>query len=955
MVQEKFNAMADDGNLGKYLRSLPSGACQALLVRFAERFLPIYVSSRAEPRVQRDLVAQAFELVRCYLAETHENGVETAIQIGEQFFDHHDVDAIRASLHHILAAALNTASETKQEEDDQFVAIQSLVAQLCDVAFDDDAQVRSVALENAIEHSEHLLNLVGDSDIAQVTDAIQNDIRHIENLATEEQRHGKVGIPTNFFGELWRDGQPTTWPPLELRFRPRARLIRTIGDRLISGPEAAVIELVKNSHDADATQVTIAFFPSDNGEDARIEISDDGHGMTLEDIRSKWMEPATTDKRERTQSPAGRKLLGSKGIGRFAASRLGASLQLRSIAHERSTSNADSSRYQLTKIDNVDWDNFDTVEYLDEVRLRVTSGPTSEPTGTVLRISRLRDDWTETQVRLLHYELRRLLSPIPDEDSQFCIRIDLTRCSKANSGFDGLELLNELSDSPDAPDVPQPNQIVRPFPLLDSADYSIDGIFDESGTFSGTMTISRGGLEPEDVTLKVPVAVTDETQCGIVLVKLSIFDRESEAVRQTAIKAGLGKQVGVREARKLIDSICGVALYRGGFRLRPYGDPDNDWLLLDKKRVQNPSQKVGHNQISGIVCVDDEATSGLIERSSREGLEENASFRRLTRLMSTLLSEVVEPRRRLFRTKAGIETNKGVRFSEGYKRSELRWSAELLRRIPEPERSAAEEIVAKESGELTAYLRRLEKHQALLEARVTAGQIVGEVMHQGNTPLAFIEHESERLERWWPSILSDPVNAKAKWEQVPSILNGLQASGGKLRKLFDALKPLSGARRGRPRGFDVIASLDTTLFLFRGRLEQLSIDAQIQFSGDACVAYGFEADLSTAVTNLVDNAIYWLEHHKVPNPRIEITVVQDDDEVVVHVEDNGEGIPAEFVEHVFDVGFSLKPSGTGLGLSIAREAIERSNGSLSYAAGDRGGHFVVTLALPPSDIQLVSE
>ncbi|PMZ79024.1 ATP-binding protein, partial [Pseudomonas sp. FW306-2-11AD] len=68
--------------------------------------------------------------------------------------------------------------------------------------------------------------------------------------------------------------------PDKLRFRPKARIIRTIGDQLISGPEAAVIELVKNAYDADAHRVVVKFYPPLVRGAGRITVSDDGHGMT---------------------------------------------------------------------------------------------------------------------------------------------------------------------------------------------------------------------------------------------------------------------------------------------------------------------------------------------------------------------------------------------------------------------------------------------------------------------------------------------------------------------------------------------------------------------------------------------------------------------------------------------------------------------------------------------------
>ncbi|WP_424000127.1 ATP-binding protein [Maribacter sp. IgM3_T14_3] len=77
--------------------------------------------------------------------------------------------------------------------------------------------------------------------------------------------------------------------------RPAARLITTIGEDLIGDSYAAIIELVKNSFDADANYVDITFDYKDNSF-LYIEILDDGHGMSRETILTKWLVPATDNK-----------------------------------------------------------------------------------------------------------------------------------------------------------------------------------------------------------------------------------------------------------------------------------------------------------------------------------------------------------------------------------------------------------------------------------------------------------------------------------------------------------------------------------------------------------------------------------------------------------------------------------------------------------------------------------
>src|SRR3546814_13635080 len=92
-------------------------------------------------------------------------------------------------------------------------------------------------------------------------------------------------------------------------------------------------------------------------------------------------------------------------------------------------------------------------------------------------------------------------------------------------------------------------------------------------------------------------------------------------------RAGMGELTATK-ARQLLDEVTGVAIYRDGFRVRPYGDLRNDWLTLDTRRVQDPSLRIGHNQVAGYLGVEPQDSSDLIEKSSREGFEENGEIGR---------------------------------------------------------------------------------------------------------------------------------------------------------------------------------------------------------------------------------------------------------------------------------------------------------------------------------------
>lgn len=910
----------------------------ALIARCARRYADLFTGDSAEPAAARIAVAESVQLAEARAAIGGEVDLDESLQLDGKFFDTYDITSVHGALLEYFSAAQNTYDDLAADVDVEPSVRRALTAlRLAIVALEsafprDAVSIESLdvnaALDLALNREPHL------------NFNISEDIVRLEAIFQRPDTGDKTGVSPDDFGPLWAQGWPQEWPSPRLTFRPRARIIRTIGDRLISGPEAAVIELVKNSYDADARTVRITFLPSLDSKAGHIVFEDDGHGMTLFDIQEKWMEPATSDKKQRKVSPGGRALLGSKGIGRFAVARLGETLELVSVA--KLATSGSSEIYERTRIEKLDWNIFEQTRYLDDVSFSIKTSVSSGPAGTKLNISSLRDVWSEAGVKRLYRELRRLVSPIGDNaDRPFKIILDLSSCNLQNCGFDGASLFGSSDQSTDSTKPYEPYEIT-PFPMLSACDYEVEGIFDENGVFEGCMTIRRAGMEPVPINLTVPIK-DGEDPCGIFTVQLNIFDREAASIRSTAKKAGFG-DLGVRDARKLLDSIAGIAIYREGFRVRPYGDSENDWLTLDAKRVQNPSMKIGHNQVAGVLVIDDENTSQLLERSSREGLEENGSFRRLQSLILTLLAEIVEPRRRNFRINAGLDVRKQSGFHEVMDQAELSWAQPILAKLPEGDREEAQKLLNRESERLISHLKELDARQAQLEAQVTLGLIIGEVMHQGNTPLAFIETEVARLQRWWPTLLDNSPEAEEDRADVPKILHGMSGSSKSLRELFTALSPLAGASRGDPRDYTVHDVLNETLFLFRTKSLEFGVKLIINAEVEDIVVTGYPEDLTTALTNLIDNAMHWLHHYKIKDPAIHLAVENGHaGKVIITVHDNGLGVTEEHKDQLFDVGFTKKLNGTGLGLSIAREAVYRSAGELLLLDSDIGAKFKITL------------
>src|SRR2546428_4170137 len=185
-------------------------------------------------------------------------------------------------------------------------------------------------------------------------------------------------------------------------------MIKLLGEQLIRNDSIAILELVKNGYDADAKTCTVRVISGLTSK-GLIEIEDDGSGMTLEVILGSWMEPATDAKIRQKMSPKGRRVQGEKGVGRFAADKIGRSLVLTS----RTRGSADEVEVR------VDWDAFETPSsYLQDVKVPWVRRPASriQGAGTVLHIERLRSQWDEEMVLHLRAGLDRLVLGLGKKD-----------------------------------------------------------------------------------------------------------------------------------------------------------------------------------------------------------------------------------------------------------------------------------------------------------------------------------------------------------------------------------------------------------------------------------------------------------------------------------------------------------------------------------------------------------
>lgn len=671
--------------------------------------------------------------------------------------------------------------------------------------------------------------------------------------------------------------------------RPRARLIKTIGEELISSDIVAVLELVKNSYDADASIVKIKFsgkvIAVEQGskmmkrvlikDGASIRISDDGCGMTLNTIKEAWMEPATLIKKHKKTSPAkARRYTGEKGIGRFASAKLSEHLKILTRAENENE-----------VVANFDWEDFTNDDaYLDEVECtwEVKAPSKIERKGTILYLTQLNADWDEEKFRTLRIALSRLINPVaPVED--FSIKLMLPA------------ELNEFSGLVDPPD------------SINKPDYKIKGNVDSNG-IAFLDYKSRNQTTPtlfsKDLSkLLKPIRLPNS---GPFSFEFRIWDRETDSLKR------LAKEIGstTKNIRADLDDLAGISIYRDHFRVLPYGEPKNDWLRLDLRRVNNPTLRISGNQIVGYISISLDKNPEFKDQSNREGIVESQAFNDLQELIKVILNEL-EIRR--YEARPRKEENKAseslfTKFS----------IAPITKIITEklPNDKEAQQIVKETKSRIDDGIKKVQNVISRYRRLSTLGLLIDVVLHDGNNFLLRLDSKTRLLQKELAQLKPDP-------KEIQKYLNALAEQRKVLAQLFKRLEPFGGRKRGRPKDIVLENSISNVFELYKNELLKLEIEVTLPESEN--VVRIDEGELQMVFVNLLQNSLYWLEKQN-DERKIVVELERSEEELSIVFSDNGPGIEEKHTRLIFDPYFSTKPDGIGLGLTIVGEIISEYDG-----------------------------
>ena len=378
---------------------------------------------------------------------------------------------------------------------------------------------------------------------------------------------------------------------LPFRFNISGNLIRKLGEESIANKNVAVLELIKNSYDAHASSVELAFSSADTTP-ASIIVKDNGDGMTYAELENKWMTIAAPHKSQIKKAWSGQRLsIGEKGIGRLSTESLGRKTILSTMPR------GESQGYEIV----FDWEEYQKkgARCTEIVNHGKRFKKRSADKGTTLTISELKHDWT-------------------DFDAQRALLKDIYLLNPPKNKIKGFKVNTKFSN-------PLGVEKITP-KFLNQCAYHLKTKLIGGTRILYEFTAKNGKRE------KGAIELANRLKCGDAVFELFFFYKSAYHF-ENALKVSISPQE-ITSIKKVLDEYAGIKLYRDNFRVKPYGEPGNDWIGLDKD-AQNLTMCPRNSSIFGLVHISKTKNPEIRDTATREGIIDTLAFMDLKTFVRT--------------------------------------------------------------------------------------------------------------------------------------------------------------------------------------------------------------------------------------------------------------------------------------------------------------------------------
>ncbi|MDB5343259.1 MAG: histidine kinase [Schlesneria sp.] len=643
----------------------------------------------------------------------------------------------------------------------------------------------------------------------------------------------------------------------------------------------------------------------------RIIISDDGCGMSKDDVESNFLVVGTTHRRKQheaferdgTPYPNGVPVSGEKGIGRLSAMRLGDTLQLKTAIQD--------SPNDVTL--DVDWDWFERHPDADitkyDVRpVLIRRNRDDAASGTTITIGSLQHAWSKKDVSdLVSEKIAKFLDPFDRHG------LGKRRRQKLRISWNG-----ERVDLASAAQV-----------YLDAAHNGMRGHIEIDDTGEFRAKVEYWFRNQSDKTARIDLnrtytaadfgSVAEDVLSAIGPFSFELYHYNR---RNLAAIPGVADRA---EFKKWLDAWCGgLMLFRDGIRVLPYGQyPDDDWLHLDQRALRAKGFRVNRIQVVGCVRISRTTNPHLVDQTNREGLQNKQIALGFQQLLRDFIESYFVG---LFRQYVEEQTTSpdDLLPRVGIAEDAVTTSVTALiaaaqdgdtRAIATAKRStidALQEIKAI-SGELEALISNQQLHQ-LEVAELAAKGLSAE----------YLAHDLEGVLDTSISDAGAILRNKALDSRLATSLRHLTAILKSTRTQISAIKPGPSSRRRRRSEMDVFATVDEVISLFKSRCERHQIALNISRISKVGTfsAYVVDGHLRQILENLIRNSLFWVlntRETKRNAPEAVINIVIDARARVLTVRDSGVGFSPDEADWVFVPFNTHRKGGHGLGLALSKE------------------------------------